>query len=80
MDIGSLALDARRLNDRPPVLFLCVGFPEGIQRFRGSALARIDRKAKIDQPRTNRLICQSLRGFGMSRWQLGTKVTPVWRW
>ena len=45
---GSLRLDPKLLNDRPP--FLRVGFAKLIQCFRGLALARIDLKAEIGQP------------------------------
>src|SRR5262249_7684053 len=56
VDRGSLRLDPKLLDDRPP--FLGIGFPKGIERFRALALARIDRKAEIGQPRAHPLICQ----------------------
>src|SRR5262252_1019700 len=51
----SLGFDPQFLDDRPP--FLGIGFPEGIQRFRGLALARLG-MAKLGPPRAQPLICK----------------------
>jgi hypothetical protein len=69
----SLGFDPQFLDDRPP--FLGIGFPEGIRRFRGLALARIDLRAKIGQPRAHRLICQRLHG---RRIELANNVPAVY--